>query len=99
MSAKRAGASSTTPTPGDMTNTHDADTSPHNAWAEQHRLLTSKEVADMLSVHVSTLARWRKDGSGPPELQDALVWLSEDIPRYRRQPVLAFVAGYEQAAA
>ncbi|WP_308188254.1 helix-turn-helix domain-containing protein [Nocardioides sp. R-C-SC26] len=45
-------------------------------------LLRSAQVANWLSVSKSTLVRWRKSGHGPEVL-----WLSEDLPRYRTSDV------------
>lgn len=52
-------------------------------------LLTAKETAEILRVHVSTLSRWsRQNGVGP-----AVVWLSPNTPRYVRSEVEAFATG------
>lgn len=46
------------------------------AEATLERLLTSREVADILRVSPSTLSRWRDRGDGPP-------WLDlGGLPRY-----------------
>lgn len=45
-------------------------------------LLKSEAVAIWLAVSKSTLVRWRQSGLGPP-----VVWLSDDLPRYRMSDV------------
>ena len=51
-----------------------------------HRLLTTAEVADLLSVTPSTLCRWRQQGMGP-----RVAWLSQSIPRYQLSDVTAWI--------
>ncbi|GAB3077869.1 helix-turn-helix transcriptional regulator [Pedococcus soli] len=50
------------------------------------RLLTTAEVADLLSVTPSTLCRWRQQGMGP-----RVAWLSPSIPRYQLSDVTAWI--------
>ncbi len=49
---------------------------------EIDRLLKTEAVAEWLAVSKSTLVRWRQSGKGP-----RVVWLSEDLPRYRASDV------------
>lgn len=49
-------------------------------------LLTSKEVARLLSVAPSTLCRWRKTGKGP-----RVYWLGDGTPRYREDDLLEWL--------
>lgn len=60
---------------------------------ESGGLMTSAQVAELLGCSVSGLSRWRANGRGPVELEDALVWLSPSAPRYRRAHVMAYVEG------
>lgn len=48
-------------------------------------LLTSGEVAEMLRVSVSTLARWRSSDQGPPFVQ------IEGSIRYQREAVQKWI--------
>ena len=57
---------------------------------EVEALLTEKEVAGALNLKVSTLQRWRWDGSGPPYVK-----LGAAV-RYRRSDILAFVEANER---
>ena len=50
------------------------------------RLLTTAEVAELLSVTPSTLCRWRQQGMGP-----RFAWLSPNIPRYQLSDVTAWI--------
>ncbi len=50
------------------------------------RLLTSRQVAELLGVHPSTLSRLRSAGDGPPVL-----WITENSPRYLQRDVLAWL--------
>jgi len=50
------------------------------------KLLTSRQVADLLGVHPSTLSRLRTTGDGPPVL-----WVTEKSPRYLRTDVLSWL--------
>jgi len=50
------------------------------------KMLTSKEVATMLNISISTLCRWRAVGKGP-----RVYWLSPDVPRYCEADVLAWL--------
>ena len=50
------------------------------------KMLTTNEVAALLSVSNSTLCRWRAVGKGP-----RVYWLSPDSPRYREADVLAWL--------
>lgn len=45
-------------------------------------LLTTVEVAEVLRVDRSTLARWRASGVGP-----RVTWLSPNVPRYQRDDI------------
>lgn len=67
-----------------------------NSWKrlekEMERLMTTQEVAQILSVSKTTVCRWRLNGNGPKEIGEALVWLG-DIPRYRADGLIAFVKG------
>lgn len=47
--------------------------------------LTEAEVAELLKVSVSTVRRWRREGSGPPVL------LAGARPRYRRADIDAWL--------
>lgn len=49
-------------------------------------LLTTREVADWLSVHPSTLVRLRQAGDGP-----RVLWLTAKCPRYRPDDVAAWL--------
>lgn len=50
------------------------------------RLLTSRQVAELLGVHPSTLSRLRATGDGPPVL-----WVTVNSPRYLHSDVLAWL--------
>ena len=50
------------------------------------RLLTTAEVADLLSVTPSRLCRWRQQGMGP-----RVAWLSPNIPHYQLSDVTAWI--------
>lgn len=50
------------------------------------RLLTSRQVAELLGVHPSTLSRLRSIGDGPPVL-----WITESAPRYLQRDVIAWL--------
>lgn len=54
-------------------------------------LLTTREVAEWLNVHPSTLVRLRQAGEGP-----RVLWLTAKCPRYRADDVVAWL---EQACA
>lgn len=56
-------------------------------------LLTSREVSEILGVSTGTLCLWRRSGGGPREVRDALIYLSERTPRYRRRLIERFVEG------
>lgn len=49
-------------------------------------MLTSKQVAQLLSVAPSTLCRWRKTGKGP-----RVHWLGDGTPRYREDDLLEWL--------
>jgi excisionase family DNA binding protein len=49
------------------------------------RLMTEQEVADYCQVHVATVRRWRRAGTGPP------VHWAGDKPRYRLAEVDAWL--------
>ena len=49
-------------------------------------LLKPETVARWLAVSKSTLVRWRQSGRGP-----TVVWLSDDLPRYRASDVQAWL--------
>lgn len=49
-------------------------------------MLTSKEVARLLSVAPSTLCRWRQTGKGP-----RVYWLGDGTPRYREDDLLEWL--------
>jgi predicted DNA-binding transcriptional regulator AlpA len=49
-------------------------------------LMTTAEVAKVLKVNRSTLSRWRAAGIGP-----RVVWLSPNMPRYRRADVVEWL--------
>jgi excisionase family DNA binding protein len=49
------------------------------------RLMTEQEVADYLVVHIATVRRMRRAGTGPP-----VVWVGR-YPRYRRSEVDAWL--------
>lgn len=53
---------------------------------ELERLLTSKEVAELLVVTEPTLARWRAEGRGP-----AWIELGHRVPRYRANDLDAWI--------
>ena len=63
-----------------------------------YALLKPRQVAELLAVAPSTLCRWRLDGTGPREVADALVWLSDSVPRYRRTDILEFVGAPMEAS-
>jgi excisionase family DNA binding protein len=48
---------------------------------ERERLLSEQELADYLGVHVDTVRRWRRIGTGPP-----VAWVGTK-PRYRPSQV------------
>ena len=50
------------------------------------KLLTSRQVAELLGVHPSTLSRLRSTGDGPPVL-----WITENSPRYLHTEVLSWL--------
>lgn len=50
------------------------------------KLLTSKEVAEMLSVSLMTLKRWRLAGEGP-----AFIYMSRNSVRYKLEDIEKFV--------
>jgi hypothetical protein len=49
-------------------------------------LLTSRQVAELLGVHPSTLSRLRTTGDGPPVL-----WVTANSPRYLHSDVVAWL--------
>jgi excisionase family DNA binding protein len=49
------------------------------------RLMSEQEVADYLHVHVATVRKWRRAGTGPP-----VRWAGTK-PRYRRAEVDAWL--------
>jgi predicted DNA-binding transcriptional regulator AlpA len=49
-------------------------------------LLTSRQVAELLGVHPSTLSRLRTTGDGPPVL-----WVTSNSPRYLHSDVVAWL--------
>jgi excisionase family DNA binding protein len=49
------------------------------------RLWTEQELADYCHVHVTTVRRWRRNGTGPP------VHWAGNKPRYRRSEVDAWL--------
>ena len=49
------------------------------------RLMNEQELADYLAVHVDTVRRWRRAGTGPP------VHWAGTKPRYRRAEVDAWL--------
>jgi len=63
-----------------------------NPDANAMKLLTTKSVAEMLSVPEGTIRYWRKVGLGPPwlKLEGSIRYAEEDILRYiernRRTP-------------
>jgi excisionase family DNA binding protein len=52
---------------------------------ERPELLTEAEAADLLTVSVQTMARWRKEGEGPPWFR-----LGGRV-RYRRDELLSWL--------
>lgn len=56
---------------------------------DESRLMTSKEVAALLSVSEATLCRWRQRRDGGPI---PAVWLC-GVPRYRAADVHAVLMG------
>lgn len=56
---------------------------------DEVRLMTSKEVAALLSVSEATLCRWRRRPDGGPI---PAVWLC-GVPRYRAVDVYALLSG------
>lgn len=56
-----------------------------------HRLLTPREVTEILGVSRATLARWRSDGKGPPFLK--LGDEPNSPVRYRASDVRDFLDG------
>jgi excisionase family DNA binding protein len=49
------------------------------------RLMSEQELADYLHVHVATVRKWRRAGTGPP------VHWAGTRPRYRRTEVDAWL--------
>ncbi|MCP4600487.1 MAG: helix-turn-helix domain-containing protein [Proteobacteria bacterium] len=60
-------------------------------------LLTPDEVARRLTVSVFTLARWRKDGFGPPFVK--LGKGHSSLIRYRYSDLCTFIENCEKAIA
>jgi excisionase family DNA binding protein len=52
---------------------------------ERERLMSEQELADYLGVHVDTVRRWRRLGTGPPYV------LVGTKPRYRPSAVEAWL--------
>lgn len=50
------------------------------------RMLTSKEVSELLGIAPSTLCRWRQTGKGP-----RVYWLGAGSPRYREDDLLEWL--------
>lgn len=50
------------------------------------RLLTSRQVAELLCVHPSTLSRLRSTGDGP-----RVVWITGTAPRYLHSDVVVWL--------
>lgn len=50
------------------------------------RMLTSKQVCDLLGVAPSTLCRWRQTGKGP-----RVYWLGVGSPRYREDDLVEWL--------
>lgn len=49
-------------------------------------LLTTRDVAEWLNVHPSTLVRLRQSGAGP-----RVLWLTAKCPRYRVDDIQAWL--------
>lgn len=49
------------------------------------RLLSEKEVAELLNVHIQTLRNWRFNGKGPPylKIQTAVRYDLKDVENYK----------------
>jgi len=41
---------------------------------QQNKLLTTKEVAEILGCHIDTLQRWRKKNYGPAPVRVGRLW-------------------------
>lgn len=54
-------------------------------------LLTTREVSEILRVHENTVHSWRRNGDGPPVLQEALVMLSPRVPRYKKSMIMEWI--------
>jgi predicted site-specific integrase-resolvase len=37
--------------------------------SEREQMMTEAQVAELCQVHVQTVRRWRRDGTGPPSLR------------------------------
>lgn len=53
-------------------------------------LLTSRQVAEMLSVSESTLSRWRESGVGPSFIRMGGIY------RYSGEDIAAYVKGHRE---
>lgn len=51
---------------------------------EDDKMLTEREVAEMLGVTQTTLQRWRRDGGGPPwhKLQRLIRYRLSEVEKY-----------------
>jgi excisionase family DNA binding protein len=52
---------------------------------QRERLMSEQELADYIGVHVTTVRRWRREGTGPP------VHWARTRPRYRLAEVDAWL--------
>ncbi len=63
-----------------------------NTKTKESPLMTSSELSEVLNISKSQISRWRTNGDGPREIEEALVYLGATA-RYRRNVVYEFVYG------
>ena len=65
---------------------------PHTADTKRHgipKMVSAKELSELIGIHVHTLYNWRHKGEGPPSfrlcgsvkylVQDVAAWIEEEL--------------------